>query len=138
MFFKGVCPKMAHRNQVVLRWQRSFLDSKNRRGHSGHQGSTRAKDGTMPFMGSILLMEHQTRYTETIAAVVCHLRLLQTGEDCAKMKAGPCKIEKKSHWRSQEKNNGNCSSTSQNRRSTHTWNVPIQDGAYVLQMGGSH
>jgi hypothetical protein len=60
---------MAHRNQGGLRWQQSFLDSKNRRGQSGHQGSTRgAKDGTMT--------ENQTYYTETIAAVVRHLRLL--------------------------------------------------------------
>lgn len=62
---------------MSIRWHTVFLDSKNCRGQSGHQGSTRgAKDGTVLFMRSSLLTENQTFYIETIALVMCHLRFL--------------------------------------------------------------
>ena len=62
---------------MSIRWHTVFLDSKNRRGQSGHQGSTHgAKDGTVLFMRSSLLTENHKFYTETIALVMCHFRFL--------------------------------------------------------------
>jgi hypothetical protein len=58
------------------------------------------------------LTEHQTYYTETTAAVVCHLSFLKIGEDYAKMKAGPCKIEK-THLEDPRKKHGKWGGTSQ-------------------------
>ena len=58
------------------------------------------------------LTEHQTYYTETTAAVVCHLSFLKIGEDYAKMKAGPCKVEK-THLEDPRKKHGKWGGTSQ-------------------------